>query len=95
MESSDIYVGSIIHQISICVSYLIYFVLDAIEQEVSNINLVLENEIRVNIKRIAEGHIDLARNLYDTIKLSSELEVLSIKVTMHDSEIREIKQKIS
>lgn len=33
MESSNIYVGSIIHQISICVSYLIYIILDLILQE--------------------------------------------------------------
>ena len=69
--------------------------LNAIEQEVSNINLVLENEIRVNIQRVAEGHLDIARNLYEAVKPSNELEMLSLKVTMHDSEIPEIKQKIS
>lgn len=69
--------------------------LNAIEQEVSNINLVLENEIRVNIQRVAEGHLDLARNLHEAMKPSNELETLALKVTMHDSEIREIKQKIS
>ena len=69
--------------------------LNAIEQEVSNINLVLENEIRVNIQCVAEGHLDLARNLHEAVKPSNELEMLSLKVTMQDSEIREIKQKIS
>lgn len=69
--------------------------LNAIEQEVSNINLVLENEIRVNIQRVAEGHLDIARNLHEAVKPSNELEMLSLKVTMHDSEIPEIKQKIS
>ena len=69
--------------------------LNAIEQEVSNINLVLENEIRVTIQCVAEGHLDLARNLHEAMKPSNELETLVLKVTMHDSEIREIKQKIS
>ena len=30
---------------------------DAIEQEVLKINLMLKNEIRVNIQRIAEGNL--------------------------------------
>lgn len=52
-------------------------------------------QIKWILQRIAEGHLDRTRNLYDTIKLSSELEVLAVMVRMHDSKIREIKQKIS
>ena len=69
--------------------------LDTIEQEVSKINLILENEIRVNIQRIAEGHLDLSRNLHDAMRPSSEVEMLAIKVRMLETEIQELKKKIS
>lgn len=32
----------------------------SIETSVTDIKLTLENEIRVNIKRVAEGHLDLS-----------------------------------
>ena len=53
-----------------------------------------ENEIRVNIQRVAEGHLDLSRNLHEAMKPSNEVEMLSIKVRSLESEIREIKRKI-
>lgn len=42
-----------------------------IEKKVSNIELTLENEIRTNIKRVAEGHLDLSRNLHEALKIDS------------------------
>ena len=68
---------------------------DAIEQEVLKINLMLENEIRVNIQRIAEGHLDLSRNLHDAMKPSCEMEMLDIRVRMVETEVQELKKKIS
>lgn len=68
---------------------------DAIEQEVLKINLMLENEIRVNIQRIAEGHLDLSRNLHDAMKPSGEMEMLDIRVRMVETEVQELKKKIS
>jgi hypothetical protein len=56
--------------------------------------LVLENEIRVNIQRVAEGHLDLSRNLHDAMKPSSEMEMLSIKVRWLESEVKELKSMI-
>lgn len=49
-----------------------------IENKVTDINLILENEIRTNIKRVAEGHLDLSRNLHDALKTDSEKEMLAI-----------------
>ena len=69
--------------------------LDMIENSVNDIKLTLENEIRVNIQRVAEGHLDLSRNLYEAMKPSSEVEMLSIKVRTLETEIRELKRKIS
>ena len=66
-----------------------------VKQHVTRIDLALDNEIRVNIQRIAEGHLDLSRNLHDAIKPSNELEMLGIKVRMLESEVGNLKQKIS
>lgn len=66
-----------------------------IEDDVTNIKLTLENEIRINIQRVAEGHLDLSRNLHDAMKPSSEVEMLAIKVRMLETEVRDLKHKIS
>ena len=68
---------------------------NSMAEDIKNINLSLENEIRVNIRRIAEGHLDLSRNLHEAIKPSKEIEMLSIKVNTLESEVRDIKRKIS
>ena len=69
--------------------------LDNLETDVKDIKMMLENEIRVNIQRIAEGHLDLARNLQKAIKPSNELEMLSIQVRMLETDVRDLKRKIS
>lgn len=65
------------------------------EEEISSVKFLLENEIRVNIQRVAEGHLDLSRNLHEAMRTSSEVEMLAIKVRQLESDMREIKQKIS
>ena len=47
--------------------------LDTIENDVKDVKLTLENEIRQNIQRVAEGHLDLSRNLHDAMKPSNEV----------------------
>lgn len=37
--------------------------LDSMDTEIKSIKLTLENEVRTNIMRVAEGHLDLSRNL--------------------------------
>lgn len=65
------------------------------KNDTKDIKLTLENEIRVNIQRVAEGHLDLSRNLNEAMKPSNEVEMLAIKVRMLETEIRELKRKIS
>lgn len=36
--------------------------LDSMDTEIKSIKLTLENEVRTNIMRVAEGHLDLSRN---------------------------------
>lgn len=66
-----------------------------IRQKVAHTELIMENEIRVNIQRVAEGHLDLSRNLHDAMRPGNEVEMLSIKVRMLESEVRDLKAKIS
>lgn len=69
--------------------------IDILQNDIKNINLTLENEICVNIQRIAEGHLDLARNLKEAQKPSQEVEVLALRVNTLEREVGEIKRKIS
>jgi hypothetical protein len=66
-----------------------------LQNDVTEIKLILENEIRVNIQRVAEGHLDLSRNLHEAMKPSNEVEMLAIKVRMLETDMMEIKRKIS
>lgn len=65
-----------------------------IETSVTDIKLTLENEIRVNIQRVAEGHLDLSRNLHEAMKIDSEKEMLAIRVNVLETELRRIKTQL-
>lgn len=67
---------------------------ERLEKDVKDIKLTLENEIRVNIQRIAEGHLDLSRKLNEAMKPSNEVEMLSIRVRMLETDVRELKCKV-
>ena len=66
-----------------------------LKNDIDRIHTILENEIRVNIQRVAEGHLDLSRNLHDAMKPSNEVEMLSIRVRMLESDVKDLKRKIS
>ena len=66
-----------------------------LNQKVTKIELTLENEICDNIQRIAEGHLDLSRNLHDAMKPSNEVEILAVKVNKLEMDVKKLKAKIS
>lgn len=66
-----------------------------IETNITDIKLTLENEIRVNIQRVAEGHLDLSRNLHEAMRPSNEVEMLAIKVRMLETDIRGLKARLA
>ncbi|MCM1044225.1 MAG: hypothetical protein NC417_01835 [Candidatus Gastranaerophilales bacterium] len=68
--------------------------IDKMEKDITDIKLILENEIRVNIRRVAEGHLDLSRNLHEAMKIDSEKEMLSIRVNVLETELRRIKAQL-
>ena len=69
--------------------------MEDMKTEITAVKLIIENELRVNIQRVAEGHLDLSRNLHEALKQSKETEMLSIRVGVLESEVRTLKQRIS
>ena len=69
--------------------------LQEVKKRVTTTDLIIENEIRVNIQRVAEEHLDLSRNLHETIRPSNEVEMLAIKVRMLETDIRDIKARLA
>ena len=53
-----------------------------VKADVKDIKLILENEIRVNIQRVAEGHLDLSRNLHEAMRPSNETDVKELKAKL-------------
>ena len=69
--------------------------IDNVENDVKDIKLIIENEIRVNIKRIAEGHLDISRHLRDVMNAKEEMEMLSVRVNFLETQVCELNRKIS
>lgn len=72
-------------------------ILDEIEglrRDVKEIQLTLENETNRNIQLIAEGHLDLTRKLDDALRVENEKEMLLIRVTSLENEVRRLKARI-
>lgn len=66
--------------------------LQEVRERVIKTELIVENEIRVNIQRVAEGHLDLSRKLNECIKLSNDVrdkqEIQDIYINMHNSRLK-------
>lgn len=65
-----------------------------LKREVREIQLTLENETNRNIRLIAEGHLDLTRKLDDALRIENEKEMLLIRVTSLENEVRRLKARI-
>lgn len=63
-----------------------------LQTDVTDMKVTIENEIRVNIQRVAEGHLDLSRKLNECIKISSDIkdkqEIQDIYINMHNNKLR-------
>lgn len=69
--------------------------LSAVEQDTKLIKLVIENELRVNIQRIAEGHLDLSRTLHEASKPSNEIEMLTVRVNLLETDVQSLKRQLA
>jgi len=65
-----------------------------IKQELKDVKLTLENETNVGIKIIGEGHAILNRRLDAALKVTSEQELLLLRVTHLENELRRIKEQL-
>lgn len=65
------------------------------ERHVTNIELTLENETNRNIQIIAEGHLDLNRKLNEALKVESEKEMLLLRVSILEGELRKVKERLA
>ena len=66
-----------------------------LQSDVSNINLQIENEIIPDIKRVAEGHLDLDRKFQATMHTNSEYEILTLRVNHLETVVNRLEKKIS
>ena len=66
-----------------------------LKKHMTNIEVYLENVIDNNIKIIAEGHTDLARKLDDALTLNNEKELLLIRMSYLEEEVKKIKERLA
>ena len=66
-----------------------------LDEKVTGLELVIENETNVNIRRIAEGHCDLVRKLREARKVDDEKELLAIRVTVLESDMSKVKHQLA
>lgn len=63
-----------------------------VKERVIRTDITVENEIRVNIQRVAEGHLNLSRKLNESIRLSNDVkdrqEIQDIYINMHDNKLK-------
>ena len=65
-----------------------------VKKDVGEVQLTLENETNKKINIVAEGHLDLTRKLDDALKVENEKEMLLLRVTSLENELRRIKKRI-
>ena len=61
-------------------------------RNVSDISLKLENVIQRDIKRVAEGHRDLSRNLLDVTHTSNEFELVQVRLSSLEGRVEKIEK---
>lgn len=66
-----------------------------VENQLTDFKVHLENIIDKNIKIIAEGHTDLMRKLDDALKVENEKELLLIRVSYLEAEVKQIKERLA
>lgn len=67
----------------------------SLKSSMRDMQIMTENLLWPSIKRVAEGHLDLSRQLKEALKPNQEVEMLSVRVSILESEVQNIKQKIS
>ncbi|MCI9024935.1 MAG: hypothetical protein HFG92_10935 [Dorea sp.] len=66
-----------------------------LDHRMTHIELTLENETNHGIKIIAEGHLDLNRKLSEVLKFENEKEMILLRVTHLENEMRSVKEQLN
>ena len=66
-----------------------------LDYRMTHIELTLENETNHGIKIIAEGHLDLNRKLSEVLKFENEKEMILLRVTHLENEMRSVKEQLN
>lgn len=66
----------------------------ALQRDVADICLTLENETNKNIMRNSEGYSDLSRKLDEALEIDNEKEMMAIRLTIQENELRRLKDKV-
>ncbi len=69
--------------------------LSDVKKEVKDTKVHIENVTDNNIRIIAEGHTDLTRKLDDALKVNNEKELLLIRMSYLEDEVRRIKERLA
>ena len=69
--------------------------LSDVKKEVKDTKVHIENVTDNNIRIIAEGHTDLSRKLDDALKVNNEKELLLIRMSYLEDEVRRIKERLA
>ena len=64
-----------------------------IGQKLTEVQLTLENDVNKKISIIAEGHLDLSRKLDDALTFGKENEIMLLRVTTLENDMRRVKAK--
>lgn len=65
-----------------------------LKSSVHAIQVTLDNEVIHGIRIIAEAHVDLHRKLHEALKITNEEELIAVRVTHLEKEVREISKWI-
>lgn len=68
--------------------------LEALPQQVKEIQLTLENEVSKKINIIADGHLDLSRKLDEALTFQKEKERILLRVTSLEGDVQRMKSRI-
>lgn len=66
-----------------------------LKNRVTSIEITLENETNRGIKVIAEGHLNLDRKLSEASKVENEKELLLLRVSHLENEMRKVKDRLN
>lgn len=66
-----------------------------IKAEQTAIRLLIENELRKQIRIVAEAHLDIQRHLHEMHEMYMRYEAYSLTVEHLKTDMREVKQRLS